>query len=310
MTTDLHRLTVVEEQSQGRIAWRRIRSLLAHVLLVGASILMLYPLLWMLAASVRPEAEIFSSPSIFPSEISFDSFLRGWEGVRISFSVFFANSFVIAILAVTGNLITCSLAAFAFARLKFAGRNFWFAMMLMTLMLPYQVVLIPQYVLFRHLPLLEWGPDGLAWGQGWVDTILPLVVPKFLAVDAFFIFLMVQFFRGIPRELDEAAQMDGCSPWRIYWKIMLPLSLPVMTTAAIFTFIWTWDDFFAPLIYLNDMKQYTVMLGLRTFLDSTGESDYGGLFAMSVLSLVPIFLFFLIFQRLLIEGIATTGMKR
>ncbi|MGV3490428.1 MAG: carbohydrate ABC transporter permease [Devosia sp.] len=257
---------------------------------------MLYPLLWMLAASVRPESEIFSSASIIPSSISFDAFVRGWEGVRISFSVFFFNSFVIAILAVIGNLMTCSLAAYAFARLQFAGRRFWFAMMLMTLMLPYQVVLIPQYVLFRQL--------------GWVDTILPLVAPKFLAVDAFFIFLMVQFFRGIPRELDEAAQMDGCSPWRIFWKIMLPLSLPVMTTTAIFTFIWTWDDFFAPLIYLNEMNQYTVMLGLRTFLDSTGVSDYGGLFAMSVLSLVPIFVFFLFFQRLLIEGIATTGMKR
>jgi multiple sugar transport system permease protein len=296
MTTDVHRLTVVEEQSQGRIAWRRVRSVAAHVLLIGASILMLYPLLWLLAASVRPQQEIFSSPSIIPSEISFDAFVRGWNGVRVSFSVFFANSFVIAILAVVGNLITCSLAAYSFARLEFFGRKFWFALMLMTLMLPYQVVLIPQYILFRQL--------------GWVDTILPLVAPKFLAVDAFFIFLMVQFFRGIPRELDEAAQMDGCSPWRVYWKIMLPLSLPVMTTAAIFTFIWTWDDFFAPLIYLNDMKQYTVMLGLRTFLDSTGESDYGGLFAMSVLSLVPIFLFFLAFQRLLIEGIATTGMKR
>jgi multiple sugar transport system permease protein len=294
MTTDVHRLTVVDGRNNK--TWRRVRSVLAHVLLIGASILMLYPLLWMLAAAVRPQNEIFTSPSIFPSEISFDAFVRGWNGVRVSFSVFFMNSFVIAVLAVAGNLITCSLAAYAFARLNFAGRNFWFAMMLMTLMLPYQVVLIPQYVLFRQL--------------GWVDTILPLVAPKFLAVDAFFIFLMVQFFRGIPRELDEAAQMDGCSPWRIYWKIMLPLSLPVMTTAAIFTFIWTWDDFFAPLIYLNEMKQYTVMLGLRTFLDSTGESDYGGLFAMSVLSLVPIFLFFLFFQRLLIEGIATTGMKR
>jgi len=296
MTTDVRRLTLVENRSQNSHAWKRVRSITVHTLLIGASILMLYPLLWMLAASVRPQNEIFTSPSIIPSEISFDAFVRGWNGVRISFSVFFANSFVIAILAVTGNLITCSLAAYAFARLEFAGRKFWFAMMLMTLMLPYQVVLIPQYILFRQL--------------GWVDTILPLVAPKFLAVDAFFIFLMVQFFRGIPRELDEAAQMDGCSPWRIYWKIMMPLSLPVMTTAAIFTFIWTWDDFFAPLIYLNNMKQYTVMLGLRTFLDSTGESDYGGLFAMSVLSLVPIFVFFLAFQRLLIEGIATTGMKR
>ena len=296
MTTDVHRLTVVEDQSGNKRAWRRVRSVVAHVLLIAASILMLYPLLWMLAASVRPENEIFSSPSIIPSEISFDAFVRGMQGVRVHFSVFFINSFVIAILAVVGNLITCSLAAYAFARLEFFGRKFWFAMMLMTLMLPYQVVLIPQYVLFRQL--------------GWVDTIMPLVAPKFLAVDAFFIFLMVQFFRGIPRELNEAAQMDGCSPWRIFWKIMLPLSLPVMTTTAIFTFIWTWDDFFAPLIYLNDMRQYTVTLGLRTFLDSTGVSDYGGLFAMSILSLVPIFIVFLLFQRLLIEGIATTGMKR
>ena len=296
MTTEVHRLTVVEEDDARARLWRRTRSIVAHVLLIGASIVMLYPLLWMLSASIRPENEIFSSASIWPSEWSIDSYLRGWNGLRVSFGTFFVNSFVIAILAVVGNLITCSLAAYAFARLKFAGRSFWFAMMLMTLMLPYQVTLIPQYVLFRQF--------------GWVDTILPLVAPKFLAVDAFFIFLMVQFFRGIPRELDEAAQMDGCSPWRIYWKIMLPLSLPVMTTAAIFTFIWTWDDFFGPLIYLNDMRQYTVMLGLRTFVDSTGESDYGGLFAMSVLSLVPIFVFFLAFQRLLIEGIATTGMKR
>src|SRR5690606_1642527 len=202
----------------------------------------------------------------------------------------------ISVLAVIGNLATCSLAAYAFARLRFGGRNFWFAMMLMTLMLPYQVTLIPQYVLFREL--------------GWIHTILPLVAPKFLAVDAFFIFLMVQCFRGIPRELDEAAQMDGCSPWRIYWKILLPLSLPVLATAAIFTFIWTWDDFFGPLIYLSDTRTYTVQLGLRTFVDSSAESDWGGLFAMSILTLVPVFVFFLFFQRLLIEGIATTGMKR
>jgi multiple sugar transport system permease protein len=296
MTTDVHHLTIVTEQSPAKLWRKRIFSVVAHVLLIGASIAMLYPLLWMLSASFRPENEIFSSTSVFPSEWSLDSYFRGWNSMRVSFSVFFLNSFVIAILCVVGNLVTCSLAAYAFARLRFAGRNFWFALMLMTLMLPYQVVLIPQYVLFLNL--------------GWVDTILPLVAPKFLAVDAFFIFLMVQFFRGIPRELDEAAQMDGCSPWRIYWKIMLPLSIPVMTTAAIFTFIWTWDDFFAPLIYLNEMRQYTVMLGLRTFTDSMGESDFGGMFAMSVLSLVPIFLFFLFFQRLLIEGIATTGMKR
>nr|WP_295890996.1 carbohydrate ABC transporter permease [uncultured Devosia sp.] len=288
------KLTVVTgAASPGR---SRLTSVLIHVGLLGASVLMLYPLLWLLAASFRPENEIFTSASIWPSSWSIDAYIRGWNGLRTSFATFYLNSFIISGLSVAGNVIACSMAAFAFARLNFKFKNFWFAMMLMTLMLPYQVTLIPQYVLFRSL--------------GWVNTFLPLVVPKFLAADGFFIFLMVQFFRGLPKELDEAAQMDGCSPWRIYWKIIMPLSMPVLATAAIFTFIWTWDDFFGPLIYLSEMKSYTVMLGLRTFTDSTGESDYGGLFAMSVLSLVPIFLFFLFFQRLLIEGIATTGMKR
>lgn len=297
MTTEVQRLTVVTGETTALSRNRkRLFSILSHVLLIGASVLMLYPLLWMLSASFRPENEIFTSSSIWPSSISLDSYFRGWNGLRLSFGTFFVNSFTIAILAIIGNLATCSLAAFAFARLEFWGRPFWFAMMLATLMLPYQVTLIPQYVLFHNL--------------GWVNTILPLVVPKFLAADGFFIFLMVQFFRGLPKELDEAAMMDGCSPWRIYWKILLPLSTPVLATAAIFTFIWTWDDFFGPLIYLSDIRTYTVMLGLRTFVDSSAQSDWGGLFAMSILSLLPIFLFFLFFQRLLIEGIATTGMKR
>jgi multiple sugar transport system permease protein len=297
MTTEVQRLTVVTGETTALSRNRkRLFSILSHVLLIGASVLMLYPLLWMLSASFRPENEIFTSSSIWPSSISLDSYFRGWNGLRLSFGTFFVNSFTIAILSIIGNVATCSLAAFAFARLEFWGRPFWFAMMLATLMLPYQVTLIPQYVLFHNL--------------GWVNTILPLVVPKFLAADGFFIFLMVQFFRGLPKELDEAAMMDGCSPWRIYWKILLPLSTPVLATAAIFTFIWTWDDFFGPLIYLSDIRTYTVMLGLRTFVDSSAQSDWGGLFAMSILSLLPIFLFFLFFQRLLIEGIATTGMKR
>jgi multiple sugar transport system permease protein len=215
----------------------------------------------------------------------------------VSFTAFYANSFIISGLAVVGNLIACSLAAFAFARLDFRLKWFWFAMMMGTLMLPYHITLVPQYILFLNL--------------GWVNTYLPLVVPRFLAVDAFFIFLMVQFFRGIPREIDEAAIMDGCGPWRIYWRIMLPLSLPVLATAAIFSFIWTYDDFLGPLIYLNDMRDYTVPLALRAFTDSSGgQSLYGEMFAMSVLSLAPVFIVFLAFQRLIIRGIALGALKR
>jgi multiple sugar transport system permease protein len=290
-------LTVVTgDKTPAQKAMRRAWSIAAHIVLIGASIIMLYPLLWMLSGSVRPENEIFTAPSLWPSSFSIDAYFRGWSGLRVGFGTFFTNSLLVSGLSIVGNLATCSLAAFAFARLEFKGKKLWFALMLGTLMLPYQVTLIPQYVLFHNLH--------------WVNTFLPLVVPKFLASDAFFIFLMVQFFRGIPKELDEAAQMDGCSPWRIYWKILLPLSTPVLATAAIFTFIWTWDDFFGPLIYLSDTRTYTVQLGLRTFVDSSAESDWGGLFAMSILTLVPVFAFFLFFQRLLIEGIATTGMKR
>ena len=293
MTTDAG-LTVV---TGGSRPWRkRLTSVVSHVLLIGASIVMLYPLLWMLSASFRPENEIFGSSSLIPSSVSLHGYISGWFGLSRSFDTFFINSLTISLLCVAGNLAACSLTAFAFSRLQFKGKNLWFALMLGTLMLPYQVTLIPQYVLFLNI--------------GWVNTFLPLVVPKFLAADSFFIFLMVQFFRGIPRELDEAAMMDGCSPWRIYYKIMLPLSLPVLTTAGIFTFIFTWDDFFGPLIYLSDIRTYTVTIALRTFVDSTAESNWSGLFAMSILSLVPIFLLFLFFQRYLIEGIATTGMKR
>lgn len=283
-----------DEQAQDQGAGRG-RSLLYHVLLCFASIAMLYPLLWMLASSFKPESDIFSSASLWPSHFSLEAYQRGWSGLQVSFGQFFLNSLLVSLSCVIGNVISCSLTAYAFARLTFRGQKIWFALMLGTLMLPYHVTLIPQYVLFLNLD--------------WVGTFLPLIVPKFLAADAFFIFLLVQFFRSIPRELDEAAMIDGCGPLRIYWMVILPLSLPALATAAIFTFIWTWDDFFGPLVYLTDMNTYTVQLGLRSFVDSTGKSDWGALFAMSTLTLLPVLGFFLAFQRLLINGIATTGLK-
>jgi multiple sugar transport system permease protein len=274
----------------------RSRRLGWHILLCAASLLMLYPLLWMLASSMKPNEEIFTSASLIPATLDFSAYARGWRGLQVGFGQFFVNSLVISVLSVIGNVTSCSLAAYAVSRLAFPGRNICFSLMLGTLMIPYQVTLIPQYILFLHLD--------------WVNTIAPLVVPKFMAVDAFFIFLLTQFFRGLPRELDEAAVMDGCSPWRIYWNIILPLSLPALGTAAIFTFIFTWDDFFGPLVYLSDEESFTVQLGLRGFLDSSGKSDWGAMFAMAVLTLLPVMAFFLFFQRTLIQGIATTGMKR
>jgi multiple sugar transport system permease protein len=283
--------------SSGKSAWpmRIVRQVSSHVLLIGCSLVMIYPLLWMLSSSFKPEQDIFSDLTLWPRTFSLQSYIVGWNGLGVGFGRFFANSFIVAILTVVGNVVSCSFAAFAFAFLEFKGKRIWFALMLATLMLPYHVTLIPQYILFLNL--------------GWVNTFLPLVVPKFLAADAFFIFLMVQFFRGIPRDLIDAAMMDGCGAWRIYRRIILPLSLPVFATAAIFSFIWTWEDFFGPLVYLSDIQNYTVPLALRSFVDSTSQSAWGPLFAMSILSLVPVFAFFMLFQRLLIQGIATSGLK-
>jgi multiple sugar transport system permease protein len=172
-----------------------------------------------------------------------------------------------------GNLFSCTLAAFAFARLRFALRRLWFALMLGTILLPFHVTIVPQYVLFHQL--------------GWINTLLPLVVPKFLAVDAFFVFLLVQFIRTVRRELDEAAEIDGCGSFRLFYLIILPLIVPALATTAVFTFIWTWNDFFAQLLYLKGIDSFTVPVALRAFLDTTGVQQPGQLFAMSVLALVP-----------------------
>lgn len=273
-----------------------LNKVLTHLFIIIFGILMLYPVIWMVSSSLKPESLIFSSPSIWSKEWTLDNYINGWNIVRdVNFGHFFKNSFLISVICVIANLVTCSMAAYAFARLKFPLKKLWFSCMLMTIMLPAHATLIPQYTIFHHLD--------------WINTILPLTIPKLLATDAFFIFLMVQFFRGIPRELDESAIMDGCGIFQIYLKIVMPLAVPVLITTAIFTFIWTWDDFFSQILYLNTVDQFTVPLGLRLFLDSQGESSWGSVFAMSVLSLIPITTVFFIFQRYIVEGIATTGIK-
>lgn len=295
-STRLADLTAISAQLRADRATRAKRAaLLKHVFLIAASFVMIYPLLWMVASSLKPNNEIFGQLGLIPSDPQWSNYTSGWNALPVSFTNFFWNSAVVTVLSVIGNVISCSFAAYAFARLEFSGKNIWFALMMMTLMIPYHVVLIPQYLTFLQL--------------GWVNTYLPLVVPRFLASDAFFIFLMIQFFRQLPRELDEAAMIDGCSPFKIYWAVILPLSLPAMTTAAIFSFIWTWEDFLGPLVYLNDIKDYTVPLALRMFLSQDSVSEFGQMFAMSVLSILPIILFFVIFQRFIIRGIAMSGMK-
>jgi multiple sugar transport system permease protein len=271
------------------------RSVVKHLLLVAASLLMIYPLVWMLVSSFRPTDVIFRTPGLWLNDLYIKNYTEGWNALAQPFGHYLINSALVVIGAIIGNLFSCSLAAYAFARLRFRLKTLWFSIMLVTIMLPFHVVVVPQYIIFNQL--------------GWVDTFIPLVLPKFLATDAFFVFLMVQFIRGIPRELDEAARIDGCNHWQIFSRMMIPLMIPALATTAIFTFIWTWSDFFTPLIYLTSPESYTVPVALRSFLDSTSGSNWGAMFAMSIISLVPLFLAFLFGQRFLVRGIATTGGK-
>jgi multiple sugar transport system permease protein len=273
----------------------RSRALLKHAGLIALALLMLYPLIWLLVSSFKPSELIFRDVSLIPSEIDTTNYTAGWTALQYPFSRYLMNSALIVLGSLLGNLVSCSMAAYAFARLEFRGRQLWFAIMLMSIMLPIHVIIVPQYVLFSRLE--------------WINTFLPLIVPKLLATDAFFIFLMVQFFRGIPRELDEAARLDGCGHGRLYLQIMLPLSMPALATTAIFTFIWTWNDFFSQLIFLTRPDMYTAPVALRTFIDATGQSSWGPMFAMSIVSLLPVFLAFLFGQKYLVKGIATTGIK-
>ncbi|OON83044.1 ABC transporter permease subunit [Streptomyces tsukubensis] len=259
-------------------------------------LVLLYPLVWLLATSLKPTDEVLTSLKLLPSHFEWDNYTTALDGVGgVGVGRLLGNSLLISAGAVIGNVVSCSLAAYAFARLRFRLRGVMFAFMVATMMLPQHAVLIPQYIIFNKL--------------GMVDSYWPLILPKFLATEAFFVFLIVQFMRGLPRELEEAARIDGCGPFRIFRSIVLPLTRPALITTAIFTFIWSWNDFFTQLIYLFAPEKFTITLALRNFVDQSSTSAYGPMFAMSVISLLPIVLFFFAFQRYLVQGMATSGLK-
>lgn len=289
-------VTVTAVPVRRRMALVRGRSVLWHIGVIVVVLALLYPIVWLIFTSFKPANEVLSSLALLPQHATTDNYRQVFSGIA-GYSVwqYLANSLIISGGAVVGNVVSCSLAGYAFGRLRFRGRSPMFAFMLVTIMLPQHVVLIPQYIIFQKM--------------GLVNTFWPLILPKFLATDAFFVFLMVQFIRGLPRDLDEAARIDGCGPFRTFWYVIAPLLRPAMITTAIFTFIWTWNDFFTQLIYLNSPSKYTLPLALQIFVDQTSESAFGPMFAMSVLALVPIGLFFVAFQRFLVEGVATSGLK-
>lgn len=273
------------------------RSFIHHAIAVGLTVVMLYPVLWMVISSVNTQSGIFqSSLSLLPEEFRWQNYVEGWRGFgRYGFDIFFRNSLFVTVLSTIGAVLSSAVVAFGFARIRFAGSRLWFALMISTLMLPFEIRMIPQYLLFHRI--------------GWINTYLPLIVPAWFGASAFFIFLMVQFMRTIPKEMDESAYVDGCGRFRIFISIIMPLTTPAVMTAAIFSFYWTWNDFIQPLVYLNRPQLYTVSVALRLFADPTSVSNWGAMFAMATASVIPVVVVFLLLQRYIVEGISTSGLK-
>lgn len=276
---------------------RTITTIIYHVLVFGFGIAMLYPLFWMMMSSFKESSTIFTTAgSLIPEKFVFANYANGWKGfANISFSRFFGNSLFISLFATAGTLISSALVGYGFSRCNFKGKNILFAAMLASMMLPGQILMVPQYLWYRKL--------------GWVGGFLPLIVPYCFATQGFFVYLMMNFINGIPKDLDEAAKIDGCSYYGIFARIILPLISPAIVTGGIFSFMWRWDDFMSALLYIDKAEKYPVALALKLFADPGASSDYGAMFAMACLSMLPIVIIFFVFQRYLVDGIATSGLK-
>jgi len=274
------------------------RSIGPHIFLTVFSVIMVYPILWWVGAAFKSNDEM-SSPSLFPTNWLWSNFTDGWYALpKYSFTHFYINTFELILGVLITSVLSCSIVAFGFARLDFPLKSFWFSILMVTLMLPSQVTMVPQYIMFNAF--------------GWVNSYLPFYVPHALAGGIggpFFIFLLIQFIRAIPKDLDESAKMDGCSWFGIYWRIIMPLTKPALVTVAIYCFLWNWDDFFGHLLYINSVDKYTVGLALKLFVDSQSALPWGQLLAMSLVSVIPSLIIFFMAQRHFVDGIASGAVK-
>lgn len=268
---------------------------LNYFFLIVVGYVMVYPLLWLFFATFKTNNEMFGNKALLPSSFGFDAYIKGWMGAgRVTYTTFFQNTFSIVIPIILFTIISSIFISYGFARFNFKFRGLLFTLMLATMMLPSSVTIVPQYVMFRTF--------------GWLNSYKVFIIPALFGVP-FFIFMMVQFLRGIPKELDESAFIDGCNTLRILWQILVPLCMPAIFTIIVFQFLWTWNDFFGPLIYLNSVKKYTIALGLRMSIDTQASIAWPNIMAMSLVSVIPCILVFFFAQKYFVEGISTTGLK-
>lgn len=271
-----------------------IKAVILHFVLICASFGFVFPFLWMLFTALKtPQELLLGFQQFFPKDPQWGNFVTAVT--KIPFFMYLKNSLIIVTLSVMGTLFSATTAAYAFAKLRWRGRDKWFVIMLATMMIPIQVILIPTYIMYSYI--------------GWLSTRLPLIVPAFFGGGAaFYIFLLRQFFKGIPKELTESAIIDGANHIQIFFRIMLPLSKPALLTVALFTFMVTWNDYFGPLIFLSNPDHWTLAIGLRSFQTQFG-GRYDLMMAASILIMLPTLILFFIAQKSFIEGITFTGIK-
>ncbi|WP_261806722.1 carbohydrate ABC transporter permease [Lapidilactobacillus luobeiensis] len=268
-----------------------------YILLIVTAIIMIYPIIWLLGASFKTNAEIFGSIGFLPKHFDWSSYVKGWKtGTEYTFATYFLNSFKIVIPKVIFTVVSCSLTAYAFTRFEFPGKNFFFGIVIATLFLPAVVTRIPLYLMWRDFHLL--------------DTYVPLILPTLFAQESFFVFMLVQFMRGIPREYDEAAIIDGCNSFQILIKILLPMMKPALITVVLFQFIWSMNDFLQPLIYLSSVSKFPVAIALKMATDaSSGFVPWNQTIAMSLIALIPSLVLFFSASRSFVDGMSAGGIK-
>lgn len=272
---------------------KKIKKGIIYTALGAGSTIFILPLFWQISTSLKVVEQLFVFPPIWiPDPIAWENYPRAMT--MVPFGTYFINSSIVTSFSVMGQIVSASIIAYSFARLRWPGRDFFFIILLATLMIPFQVLMIPLFLIFRRI--------------GWINTFKPMIVPTWLG-GAFFIFLLRQFFKTIPFELSDAARIDGCSELGIFLKIILPLAKPALAVVALFEFFWTWNDFISPLIYLNSQEKYTLAIGLQQFFGSHG-ADWGALMAAATVVLIPSVLLFGFTQRYFIKGISLTGIKR
>ncbi|WP_296510041.1 carbohydrate ABC transporter permease [Rhodoferax sp.] len=274
----------------------KISAFVRYAVLLVMGLVMLYPMIWLVGASFKSNAEVFTEIGFWPSRFDFSAYAKGWKtSSEYTFATYFLNSFLIIIPKVVVTVISCVLVAYAFARFEFWGKKFLFSVMVGTMMLPLIILRLPQYLMFKEF--------------GWVDTYLPLIIPSAFATDTFFVFMLVQFLRGIPRDMEEAAQIDGCNALQLLWYILVPILKPAIISVVVFQFIWSMNDFMGPLIYLSSVENYPVSLALKMSIGATEEVEWASVIAISVVALVPSLVVFFLAQRHFIEGAASSGIK-